>query len=59
MAASPERPGRDVAAAAASETPAGISAATATATTVSVLTHPLRTFSQLAELLSIYCLCAQ
>jgi hypothetical protein len=56
MAASPERPGRDVAPAA---VPAGISAATATVTTVSVTTHPLRTFSQLAKLLSIYCLCAQ
>ena len=59
MAASTERPGRDVAAAAAPEIPAGISATTATATTVSVLTHPLRTFSQLAELLSIYSLCTQ
>jgi hypothetical protein len=48
-----------VAAAAAPEIPAGISAATATVTTVSVTTHPVRTFSQLAELLSIYCLCAQ
>ena len=56
MAASPEAAPRDVAAPA---LPAGISAATATVTTISATTHPLRKFSQLADLLPIYCLCAQ
>jgi len=55
MAASPE----GAAPAAAPALPAGISAATATVTTVSAATHPRRTFSQLADLLSTYCLCAQ